>query len=148
MKINWWSQVSQEINKDKFNEISSKSINWINGNISFICYSIYNQWKLILLMKSRRNSYKHRTLSPLEKRSSLNSPKEPLTDALPKLRSKTIRMTANNNQFFDKYYIQPEYRYKQKVENPKENKQSYIDETYIYQNLHNYNYWNWAHPLE
>lgn len=31
MKINWWSQVSQEINEDKFNEISSKSINWING---------------------------------------------------------------------------------------------------------------------
>ena len=49
---------------------------------------------------------------------------------------------------FDRYYIHPTLRYKLKNENPKSNPESYLDETFIYKNLHNQNFWNWAHPLD
>ena len=64
--------------------------------------------------------------------------------SLPKLRSKSHRLTKN----FDKYYINPLLRYKEKVDNPKEKKDACLDETYIYKNLHNFDFWNWAHPLD
>jgi hypothetical protein len=46
---------------------------------------------------------------------------------------------------FNKYYIDPELRYRRQQENPKE--ADCHDPAYIYNNLHNYNFWNWAHPL-
>lgn len=52
------------------------------------------------------------------------------------------------NQNFNKYYIDPELRYRQKLDNPKEIIDNYYDQTYIYNNLHNYQFWNWAHPLD
>ena len=49
---------------------------------------------------------------------------------------------------FNRYYIHPALRYKLKNENPKANPENYLDETFIYKNLHNQNFWNWAHPLD
>jgi hypothetical protein len=56
------------------------------------------------------------------------------------------RTKSHRGQNFNKYYINPELRYRKQVENPKES--DCRDETYIYNNLHNYNFWNWTHPLD
>ena len=60
----------------------------------------------------------------------------------PKMRAKSF----HKDQKFNKYYINPELRYRKHIENPKES--DCRDETYIYNNLHNYTFWNWIHPLD
>lgn len=68
------------------------------------------------------------------------------SEELPKIRSKSFAIDRDKD--FNKYYIQPSMRYKQKVENPKESTSNYDDETFVYKNLHNYKFWNWVHPLD
>lgn len=67
---------------------------------------------------------------------------------LPSLHPKTIeRESTPKPSNFDKYYIQPGLRYRRRKDNPKKNPENYEDETFIYKNLHNPDFWNWVHPL-
>ena len=49
---------------------------------------------------------------------------------------------------YNKWYILPELRYKNKSENPKNDKAILNDENYVYKNLRNHEFWNWIHPFE
>ena len=53
-----------------------------------------------------------------------------------------------NKGDFNKYYISPNKRYKTKTDNPKNKITAYENEDYVYNNLHNYDFWNWVHPLD
>jgi hypothetical protein len=57
-------------------------------------------------------------------------------------------ISSKKDEHFDKYYIVPNLRYKVKNKNPKSDPEGYQDETYIYKNMHNNNFWNWVHPLD
>lgn len=69
----------------------------------------------------------------------------PYLNRLPDIRGSNT--SSERRKDFNKYYIAPALRYKPKVGNPKEDPENYEDETYIYKNLHNYQFWNWVHPL-
>ncbi len=60
----------------------------------------------------------------------------------------TINARNPKDNNFDKYYILPSLRYKNKNQNPKNNPECYQDQTFIYKNMHNSNFWNWVHPLD
>ena len=67
---------------------------------------------------------------------------------LPPVLAKSGEKNKKKIDNFDRYYIHPTRRYKLKNENPKANPENYNDETFIYKNLHNQNFWNWVHPLD
>lgn len=64
---------------------------------------------------------------------------------LPEIRNHST--ISERKKDFNRYYIAPALRYKPKIDNPKEDPENYEDETFIYRNLHNYQFWNWVHPL-
>ena len=68
-------------------------------------------------------------------------------ERLPSLK-KYSTISNKKDEHFDKYYIVPNLRYKIKSINPKNSPLGYQDETYVYKNMHNNNFWNWSHPLD
>ena len=54
-----------------------------------------------------------------------------------KLRPLSITPTVKNEGRYNKYYVDPRFQFKSRVENPKSDKQMLNNEHYIYSNLRN-----------
>jgi hypothetical protein len=93
--------------------------------------------------KGRRSTERKQSKSPDREYRTLTIDSK--RSILPEIRNHSS--LADRNKDFNKYYISPALRYKAKISNPKEDPENYGDETYIYRNLHNYQFWNWVHPL-
>ena len=91
-------------------------------------------------MHSRKRS---KEISAIESNSPISCPR---IDRITSKKYSTV--STKRDEHFDKYYILPSLRYKHKNQNPKNNPESYQDETFIYKNMHNSNFWNWVHPLD
>lgn len=87
-----------------------------------------------------------RALSPSRLPKVTNSPQSARSYGSQTIEVHRRTRSLQKDQHFDKYYIDPELRYRRKVENPR--RRDCHDPAYIYNNLHNHIFWNWAHPLD
>lgn len=95
--------------------------------------------KLRVRSKDSRNTQSRETSQERPRTQRPSTSANRTIDILPSIKSRKSN--------YNKYYIQPEFRFRQKQANPKANPES-GSESYIYNNLHNWEFWNWVHPLE